>query len=294
VTLSKKDGLKLEATVYLLGKTGTLALEKFIPAKQRREAVFSLTPSSPIEIPITPWKKISLDKFSLRLTPTIRELTTDTEIFGIKNTKITFGFEKTLTTTTKTDLEKTLTKPKKTNYAKIFFKELRLSSFFRRLKNSPFDEIGLTDVNFTIDNVLTKGSPKPVKLGCIIDFSKLDLPLPVKLSNLKTNIKLEKEKGLSLKTNLPLIKIGDFATLKNSTLEFMSPIKSKTQTKTTDLPEQTTTKKAITEPTQATDQPSLTLTGTAFLNLPLGIGKIVTQFNTKYQRARRSLEFLSI
>ncbi len=192
IAISNTHGLTMQAAVSIFNKTGTLAIEEFVPKGTNKRTLFSITPESPVTLSI-PWKETALElsKLSLLVTPNAKEVTAITSLFGQQNILISFGIEKTTNTQPTVD-ESTEPQPTRNNYAKIFFKELSPSIFSKQTSNLDF--VNFTDITIKIVNPFKKGVSHPITMSGITNIK-----LPGKLGDISTEFTSEyKEKKFEI------------------------------------------------------------------------------------------------
>jgi hypothetical protein len=171
-TLSNTSGLQIDADVSLFQATAKLALERFNIAE--KEIEFSLTLSKPINIPISPWKFIPLQKFNLLLAKDKKELSTTTILFDQEVATISFNLDK------------------QKNYAKLQLNTFKLSYLTKLLKNTPLDALTFEDVSIKVGNIFTKDASHPVTIIGSLELFNL---------NVTTNLTIDKDP----RTKKPLI-----------------------------------------------------------------------------------------
>ena len=246
IETTQKGKFQVSADIILFGLKSKLSLLSLNPL------LFSLKLPKPVEIPITPWKKVPFQIFKLKITDKKKELFVRTNIFGPKDIKISFNLAK------------------KKNYAQIKLKNFKLSSIINELKDSIFDKITPSYVKIKISNFLYPKKPHPVKLIGKVDFIKLNLPLPqnITLDKLKASVKFEKKSGVILKAKIKTIDIPDLAKIKKPKLILLIP-----------------TKKQKTKNGKSTklDLPTLILEGDADITIPFIKKSISTEAKAIFQ-----------
>ncbi|MBU4269538.1 hypothetical protein KJ644_00880 [Candidatus Dependentiae bacterium] len=308
IGLSTQKEFSANATVNILGEKALLEIIKYIPNKI---AIYKIDPTKKLIFPITPWTDIDIDSFIFLIKKDLYELQTNIKIFN-QDAILKFGKKRAVIQPVQPSIPQNITPPPNIqtpeaqkilpqvtpdNYAEFSIKNLKPSDI---IKNTVFDAIELQNASFKIDDPFTKGKDHPITIKCVANLKKLNIGLPIDLSKIESEIKLNKTTGFTLESKLKDLTISNNINLKQTNLTIIipptiktQPIKQPEQTPQTpgptneNTPTETPTEeiKPEIQPTaivpKTVKKPSIFLSGKADLNLPI-LGELNSDFLAEY------------
>ncbi len=156
---SSEKWLQISGIAKLFNKYDfTIQLEEFI---QGQEVSLELSTEAPLTIPLTPWKRIAINKLYLSFTDETPTLSTPISLFSTNDCEITIGLNNLA------------------GFAELTIQELSLSKIVPLFKNTIFDTIVTKNIKISLDNFI-RHAPILTLTGTT-DFSRLAKTLPVKL-----------------------------------------------------------------------------------------------------------------
>ncbi|MBM3230017.1 hypothetical protein FJZ26_06300, partial [Candidatus Parvarchaeota archaeon] len=191
VTFSNKTGLSMKAQASLLDLVrGNITLERFSVTPKGNEILLSFAPTSPFDLYLSPWKKVTINKLFVFLSAAEKRLFTQINLASAASapdTTITFGMSKT------------------DSYAELSIDDMKMEELFESLKDDALGDVSLKSCKVRVTNPFDKKAKHTVTISSLIDLSPLKdtLPSELNLKGLTADAIIEIEaRNLQLKTAL--------------------------------------------------------------------------------------------
>jgi len=273
VSLTNKEGLSAKGDMSFFGKRSTMSLEYLRKGKEGIEALFSLTLKKAFNLPLSPWKKIPLQKVSLEYSPEKKQITSTT------------------TLSKKDDVSFVINLEKGERHAQLKIPTFKFSDLLPFVKNTPFDGITFNDIDIKIEKPFS--SDRVATLSSNIDLTGLGKNFGKKFKNIKSVTTISKVDGFNLTATMDDIDLAPVGMLKSPKLLITTAPKTGPPGGRSILVDDDDDSGVFFEDKHAPAGTGkrklrLELSGEAVIELPLNLGKMTVDVTATLQKGRFS------